>query len=168
MKVLKIGGVDFCQNQPHTSNKNMWFIQPSKTLPALLIVPVIWFENAHRKISYAYWATLQAWPHSARLYPANCSTLHTDHVEENIIQKTKKQNYQLYMYGDRLWFLKLLPDVKCGIKTAKIVQLGPSNGLWIGHTLVENCRTLILPLHTVRNQFYYSNWYKNSIFGNKC
>ena len=23
VKVLKIGGVDFCQNQPHTSNKDM-------------------------------------------------------------------------------------------------------------------------------------------------
>ena len=50
--------------------------------------------------------------------------LHTDHVEENIIQKTK-QNYQLYMYEDKSFYT----TISVAEKTAEIVQLGPSNGL---------------------------------------
>ena len=39
------------------------------------------------------------------------------------------------MYEDKSFYT----TISVAEKTAKIVQLGPSNGLWVGHTLVEKC-----------------------------
>ena len=63
------------------------------------------------------------WRDSIQLNAAHCTLI----MLKKILSKKQKtkQNYQLYMYEDKSFYT----TISVAEKTAKIVQLGPSNGL---------------------------------------
>ena len=60
---------------------------------------------------------------SIQLTAAHCTLIMLKKISSK--KWKKKQNYQLYMYEDKSFYT----TISVAEKTAKIVQLGPSNGL---------------------------------------